>query len=102
MFDHDAPNVVVSSVMFGEEEINIQYMEPRESSRAAYKTKAITIKTLHIEDELDQLVELLEDIIDKGELLIRNPPQRVRRHGLGSGADLVERIIEEDDLDDLD
>lgn len=101
MFDHDAPNVVISSVMFGEEEINIQYMEPRESSRAAYKTKAITVKTLHIEEKVDQLIELLEDIIDEGELLIRNPPQRVRRHGLGSGVDLVERIIE-DDVDDLD
>lgn len=103
MFDADVPSVVFSSVMFGENEVNIQYMEIREQSRAASMARSITIQGDSIQEEMEELEALLAAIVDKGSLLIRNPPKRMRRSGLGVPPEvLIEMVESEDDFDEED
>lgn len=70
-------DVQVSSVTFlAEDVLQIQYSEEREVTKAAAMMRSIIIDTEFLEDgELNDLVSLVEDIIDKALLLIRNPPQ---------------------------
>lgn len=102
MFEHDGPSVLISSVMFGENEINIQYMEIREQSRVASMARSITIQADALEAEMEQLEELLQDIIDKGSILVRNPPKRMKRSGLGASPEVILEMVEADDDDDDD
>lgn len=99
--EHDGPHVAISGVMFGEDEIVVQYIEGREASRAAYMARSLTIKIDYIQEEMDQLEELLGDIIDKGSILVRNPPKKVRRSTLGGGVEVLSDLIDDEEDDDL-
>lgn len=71
--------IAITGVMFGDGVINIQYVEERESTNAVMIARSMTVEMEHIAAEVDDLAELIEQIVDKGLLMLRNPPKRIRR-----------------------
>jgi hypothetical protein len=88
-------DIIITGLMIGEDFINVQYAEPREQARAVSITRSMTIDLEHVEEEMNLLLDTMQDIIDKGALLIRNPPQRIRRRTATD--DLIEDL--EDEID---
>lgn len=86
--------VAVSSVMFGDGVLNIQYVEGREQTRTVMVSRSMSIDMEAIPEKVEQLAELLEDIVDEGLVLLRNPPKRVRRPSVSYDFD----ELDEDDV----
>jgi hypothetical protein len=90
----DEPAILVSSVSFSDGAISIGYIERRKQTPVAAIMETMMIETEEIKEEAAELEELIIELIEKGHLLIRNPPQRLRR-----GAALVDealRLADED------
>lgn len=73
------PDVFITSISFDENMVIIQYAERREQSRAAAIARSIMIDAEQVTEEVDELQEVARALVDKGVLLIRNPPKRLRR-----------------------
>lgn len=58
--------------------IQIQYSEERDYSEAAAIMKSIVVDTKFLDGESEQLLDVAREIVDKGLLLIRNPPKTRR------------------------
>lgn len=71
-------DVVVTSITLEEDFIVLQYVERREQSSAAALARSIMIDMKEAEEEVEELREIAATLIDKGMLLIRNPPKRLR------------------------
>ncbi len=72
------PDVTITSVNFQRGIINIQYVEARETSDSVSIGRSMVIDTELVEEEVTEVEDLLRDIVDKGLLALRNPPQKVR------------------------
>jgi hypothetical protein len=68
-----------------EDLIQVQYAEERDRSSAAAVQRSIMIDTQFlVEGEVETLLDAARDLVDKGLVLIRNPPQvRAPRGGIG-------------------
>lgn len=56
--------------------VDITYMEEREQSDVIGHAHTLLIDVASVPQELDDALDALQDIIDKGLLIIRNPPSR--------------------------
>lgn len=67
--------VQVGSVTFvADNVIQIQYSEEHETTKAAALMRTVVVDTDYLNGEDKELIELIQDIIDKTLLMIRNPP----------------------------
>lgn len=87
--------VYIYSVAFGEDFVQIDFMEKRHQSTAAVKRQSITIDLQHIEEEVIELQDLLLELVDKGHVLISHPPKR-RAGGLKLAQEAAEAAEAED------
>lgn len=84
----EEPEVLISSVSFTDSTISIGYVERRKQTAVAGIYETMTIDIEEVKEDAAELEEMLLDLLDKGHLLIRNPPQKLRR-----GAALVDESI---------
>jgi hypothetical protein len=84
----EEPEILVSSVTFSDGAISIGYIERRKQTPVAAIMETMMIETEEIKEEAAELEELVIELIEKGHLLIRNPPKKMRR-----GAALVDEVL---------
>lgn len=84
------PSLFIATLRFSDGLIHIDYVDEEKQSPVAWETSTISIDIQEIEEEVQELQELLGELVDKGKLLIRNPPRRLR---------MGQRLVE-DSIDD--
>lgn len=86
-----ALEMIVTGVFFGEDQVQIQYMEARNQSPSGSLEESLTVqldgKTAALVEEIK---EALVDVVDQYKLSLRNPPDAL--HGPGGN-----RFLEDDD-----
>lgn len=73
----DPPEVVVTSVSFGDDTVEVTYAERREQSEQVGVLRSMLIARELVEDEVEELLDAARAIVDRGWVAIRNPPDRV-------------------------
>lgn len=81
--------LIITSVNFGDEGIEIAYFEKRDQGSKVGIFKTMVLATAGNEELIEEAVTALEEIVENGHLTLRNPPKRI------SGA--RERILQDDD-----
>lgn len=69
--------LAISAVQFGEDAINIQYVELHEQNDTVVMMRSMTIDTDEIPRLMDVLTDTIEEIVDHGLLALRNPPASI-------------------------
>ncbi len=72
----DSETLIVAISFLDEDLIQVQYAEERDRSSAAAVQRSIMIDTKFlVEGEVEALLDAARELVDKGLILIRNPPQ---------------------------
>lgn len=80
----DSDVLIIAISFLDEDLIQIQYAEERDRSSAAAVQRSIMIDTKFlVAGEVEALLEDARDLVDKGLLLIRDPPQVRTRRDIG-------------------
>lgn len=77
MLKSDMNPVIVMSVSFSENAVEVTFFEKREQADRAGVIKTLVVQNDVIHDELEEVTELLQGIVDAGLLEIRNPPEHL-------------------------
>lgn len=88
----DENDILIIAISFLEEDlIQIQYAEMRDRSQAAAVQRSIMIDAQYlVEGELETLLEAARELVDKGLILIRNPPEIKAPRSRGGDGEEVE------------
>lgn len=75
MLRADLAPLIVTSVSFTESTVEISFFEKSDQGPRAALIKNLIVQNEVLGEDLEELLELLNDIVDKGLLEIRNPPE---------------------------
>lgn len=70
-------DLVVNTVMFSAESIEISFMEKRDQSPHGGLIKTLVLEKARFADTIAEISEMLEDLVDDGLLSIRQPPETI-------------------------
>lgn len=68
--------LIINQIGFGDDFIEINYIEAREQTDDIGIMRTIVIKTAEIEDARNELLEGIEEMIDYALVALRNPPKK--------------------------
>lgn len=85
--------IFVSAVRFADNAVQIDFYESRKQSPVAAIGETMMIDVDYIKDEAQELQEFLVDLLDKGHILIRNPPKRLKPKGMR----LADEAVDDDE-----
>lgn len=86
----DEPAVFVSAVRFDGASVAIDYFEHLKQTTIAAIGETIMIDATQIEDAVQELQEFLVELVDRGQVMIRNPPKKI-----GLGKKLIEDSLKD-------
>lgn len=87
MLDDVNKEVIITSLILGDEILEIAYLERRDQADRVGLTKSIVMERRIVAEEAAEIHSILEEIIDKGLLEIRNPaPSLNPRDRIRAGA----------------
>lgn len=72
------PDVIVHSVVFGAQGVEISYMESRHRTDHGHRIQTIVVDPAHYEDDIIELVGVIEQLIDRYAVDERRPPDSIR------------------------
>lgn len=75
MFRADLAPLIVTSVSFTESTVELSFFEKNDQGNRAALIKNLIVQNEVLGEDLEELLDLLNDIVDKGLLEIRNPPE---------------------------
>jgi hypothetical protein len=72
-------DLIIQSVIFGENGVEISFAERRDQSLQVALFKNIAIDMEFVKEEVEDVLDTLRDVVDKAHVILRNPPKKVRR-----------------------
>ena len=93
--------IIVTSVLFGDSGLEVGFFEVRDQAEKAGLTKSIVLERSQFATKIEEITDLLEELIDDGLMLIRNPaqtldPRRRIASGSSSNKPQKEASVDED------
>lgn len=76
----EIPEVVVISVSFIEDMVQVEFVEMRKQSDHVAHIESISVSRELIEEEVEELELAAREILDKAHVIQRNPPE-IRQRG---------------------
>lgn len=93
MLDDAAKDVVVTSIAFGDGVVEIAYFENKDQSERAGIMKSLIMDRNLVRDDIEEVLDILQDIVDKGLLEIRSPaPSLDPRKRIASRREVNEEV----------
>jgi hypothetical protein len=71
-----------SMIWRGDFMVEISYTEERDRGDGVCKVTTLVIDRRKLDEHYRQLIESLVDFVDQGEVILRNPPDSIRRTAL--------------------
>jgi hypothetical protein len=72
-------DIIPQSVIFGNETVEISYMEERDAEGPVMQVRTISVPGSLITDLLPELMEAVQAIVDSAAVIMRKPPERMVR-----------------------
>ncbi len=75
------PDISIQSIQFSPDAIEVSYSESRDLHEASgileIRTRLIPLH--HVERQLNEVLEAVQELIDQSNIVQRNPPQQIKR-----------------------
>lgn len=71
--------IAIQSVAFGSGAVEVSYMESHANEGPIGEYRTLVIPVALVEDELAEVLDDIQQLVDRALVLRRNPPERVRR-----------------------
>jgi len=96
MMSEAMKEIIILAVTLNDVSIEVQYLETRDQADKAGLVKSLVVERSLVEPLVQEIVENLEELIDKGLLAIRNPdPVLDPRKRLKKSAPVEEEVEDE-------
>ncbi len=75
------PNISIQSIQFSPDAIEVSYSEARDLHEASgiLEVRTRLIPAHHVEQQLPELFEAIQELIDHSNVVQRNPPQQIKQ-----------------------
>lgn len=80
MSDSAENRIFIQSLAFGNEAVEVTYIEGRDADQAITEIRTLVIPGGAVPDELAEVVDSIEQLVDRALVIRRAPPERIR-HG---------------------
>jgi hypothetical protein len=78
--DDDRSGLIFDSIIWrGDFMIEISFTEERDRGDGVCKVTTLVIDRRKLDDHYRQLIEALVEFVDEGQVVLRNPPETIRR-----------------------
>jgi hypothetical protein len=78
--DDQRSGLIFDSVIWrGEHMVEISFTEERDRGDGVCKVSTLVIDWRKLEGQYRQLIDVLVDFVDEGQVILRNPPERISR-----------------------